>query len=248
MAGSEMNITSNPRSSELAGCDEQGMQGNTMRANSTVSRTSQRSRGHLPPPGKSPCTLTPEEPILELILSGHPAYGSPHFQENAEAIRFDPYQKSHRFHQQLLMHRPHRFLPAPPVHQSLSPVYQNSRKILEELERMQYSNLRDDAVFERDQDELRHGLDASRNIIQNPMASEDFSMDPDPTEDLQQRKRIPIDSSTYTKKNQGLLHGGERDRGRLILPVGYPFMVKDDSDTVEDCNEISPGKTDEIYF
>lgn len=105
---------------------------------------------------------------------------------------------------------------------------------------MQYSNLQDEEAEARLREELRY-CEGSRNIIQNPMASEDFPIDLEPSE-IMQSARKPIDSSTYTKKNQDLGFENEHDRGKLILPVGYPYMVNDAPDTLEDSNEISPGK------
>ena len=67
------------------------------------------------------------------------------------------------------------------------------------------------------------------NIIPNPMEDED-QLRPRSVcmNDVEQNtvRRPKIDTSTYTKKNPGLAYfDDEHDRGRLILPVGYPFYA-----------------------
>jgi transmembrane protein 132 len=223
-AGSEMNITANPRPEDFA-IEEQQQQLVGTNSTSSRSRTRTMASGHLPPPG-------------------HPAHGAPPFQIAPELIRYGPYQKSHRYHQQMLMHnRPQRFLPATPINQRLSPVYQNNNNMnnmmisgdrfeieqlqqqqrLMELERKQEEQLR--MLY---QEELslarRFASDASTNVIQNPMMEEEDQLDCQDIEESQQVRRPKIDTSTYTKKNVGLTYfDDEHDRGRLILPVGYPY-------------------------
>ena len=118
-----MNITTNPRPDEFV-LEDQPQREPLVGTNSTSSRSRTRTMasGHLPPPG-------------------HPAHGAPPFQIAPEMIRYGPYQKSHRYHQQMLMHRPQRFLPAPPMQQRLSPVYQNNNLIMSNEERFELEQL-----------------------------------------------------------------------------------------------------------
>ena len=222
--GSEINITTNPRSDLV--CDDQFVSGTN--STSSKSRTRTMASGHLPPPG-------------------HPAHGSPPFQQvTPELIRYGPYQQSHRYHQQMLMHRPHRFLPATPMNQRLSPVYQNNNVLtMAEFERQQQEQImleaaamqeeqhrmmmeretslqrqqryvednHDDDVIADDDDD--NGVVVT-NVIGNPMESEAV------VERVSTRPKI--DSATYTKKAGALTYfDDEYDRGRLILPVGYPY-------------------------
>ena len=230
--GSEMNITTNPRSDI---CDDQFVNGTS--TTSSKSRTRTMASGHLPPPG-------------------HPAHGSPPFQQvTPELIRYGPYQQSHRYHQQMLMHRPQRFLPATPMNQRLSPVYQNNNVLaMAEFERQQQEQLMMEAAV-RQEEQRRMMMDRETslqrrryednnavavadadvidedddhgvvtNVIGNPMESEadvdadaDVDVEPVPT-------RPKIDSATFTKKAGALTYfDDEYDRGRLILPVGYPY-------------------------
>ena len=245
--GSEMNITTNPRSDEVFDDHFSGTN-----STSTKSRTRTMASGHVPPPG-------------------HPAHGSPPFQQvTPEMIRFGPYQQSHRYHQQMLMQRPHRFLPATPMNQRLSPVYQNNNNLLMMAELEEQKRIMEEEDQRRlkimaDQEMTlsRRFNDATMNVIQNPMESADEVVEVDDFEEqelqqqlqqqllqqqlqqqqqlllqhqlqqqqqlqqqhlLQQQKRPKIDSATYTKKNLTYFDD-EYDRGRLILPVGYPYYV-----------------------
>jgi hypothetical protein len=156
-------------------------------------------------------------------------------------LRFGPYQKSHRYHQQMLMHRPQRFLPAPPMQQRLSPVYQNNNNIALsnnfELEQMQQKQrLLDLAKQEEHEQRMMYPDDVTlmrrfnneTNIIQNPMESDQIQPRSVGRMNLEEEevnsRRSRINTSTYTKKNPGLAYfGGEYDKEKLILPVGYPY-------------------------
>ena len=217
--GSEMNITANPRTDDFTLEEHRDpLVGSTTNTNTSRSRTRTMASGHLPPPG-------------------HPAHGAPPFQISPDMLRFGPYQKSHRYHQQMLMHRPQRFLPAPPMQQRLSPVYQNNNNNMAmsnnfELEQMQQQQRlldlakQEERMLYPDDVTLMRRFNNDTNIIQNPMESDRIRPRSAGRIDLEEEnsRRPRINTSTYTKKNPGLAYfDGEYDKEKLILPVGYPY-------------------------